>query len=357
MLVIIIFAYFALSVTQTTLENDKTASIVCQTIHELNEGKNEEDNTDFNKSWSDGLERISIISYAKEMCAIAFSIILSSFATLFIVEKRNKNDIYSIAIEDFLDTTNCKIDLSDLDNTKFSVSKTLSEYKLPNGMIDEVIKKIGGSSLTHYYESCSITVNCYIRNDYIEKVITKTIYLKSYQDIYEFKKETNPFVLVEFESPDFEPLSRKKALSIQEVIIEKEVTSSPLIKTKEIKTSHRDLNDALNKKKNYIKNHKAILKQSLEISNKYQTKLSYTYKTKVPISDKSFVFRLPCACKKFSLSFILNDDSDIYRLFGEAYGFCEDGQIANDDNRKQINFEFEDWAFDKDGVAIFILDQ
>ena len=355
-------AIFAFHFSEQYMDNQKVENIVAYTVQTV---QNEEDDTQLEKDYNikDYFTWESLILVFKEFCIIIISIIISSILTMAIIEKKDKNEIYSNAVWDFLDETNWKLDLSDLEKTNINITKEISQKNIPSGLVEYVLSKICYCEEKFYYTNFEINVSCKIEKGCIHKNIIEKISLRSYDENYKFDAKENPFILAKIacEKPNKNDRTIKCNLSVSEVSIKNEATV-PKVETtdidkRDIKYKHINTINRSASKLGYTKTHIAFCPVDVELNNKTDTQINVIYNTKVPINDKTFVVRLPCACKNFKSTFTLDgNNTNLYKLSGEAFGFLDNGiNTINQEDKKKYLFEFNNWSFKNDGFVINIL--
>lgn len=299
------------------------------------------------------IENVALI--IKEFCMIITSILISSIFTMFIVEKKHKNEIYTSAVYDFFDETHCKVDVSDLQKTNVEIYKQLNEKCIPNDLVEHVLTKICYAKEPFYYTKYEVTVNCTIKSNCIEKVILETINLRSYSDSYKFDSVENPYNIAEMLYKSDKKIKLKKPLVINKFQVGNAGESADDIDIKDINLIKRNYKNNVDRQFGYNKLLSAQSPVDIEISNAEDTQISISYTTYVPLSDKIFTFRIPCACKEFKFDFRLNDDYGMYRINGNAFGFFDTANgTVNEDNNHHLTFRFNDWSFKENGVVVNI---
>ena len=285
------------------------------------------------------------------LITVIVSMLISSIFSVLLVGKRDSTKIYNDAVSDMLENSDIKMEVQKTNNTYLTTFyKELDSKNFPQNMLDTAITQITTTSSPYYYDSCNITINCFIKNNQINKHIKKEISILSYQDTYEYTgTDNNMFMLVaQRGTPNI-----TRPLKVMELKVEKDGTkfsNSPSdcsIKYESIKRSSRS-------KEEYTKKATSYYNKPLVLSNKKPTKITIVYETITPLSDLDYVFRTPCSCHNFSISFHLKNMPN-YKLTGYAFGFLDDASSTVDmGDKDDLEFKFSNWIFKYDGVCISI---
>ena len=330
--VIIIFLLFIIYVLITYEQQQENISIINALIE---------------KRPINATEKEGLIETAKIFLTVGISIIISSIISTFLVGKNDKNDVYSEAVEDFITDSNLKFKIEeDNDIYKTTTVKKLQEEGYPKDMIRAMLQGLFSTKRPFYFDTCEMDVKCSLSEDgkYMVKQIKKEIILYSLKDKYVYD-ENNEFILTSMTS--------KKDINNPLKIIKLEIEqNNHNIKDNKHRIDKEKTSDNLSRKQGYENVTIAYLDQRLELSSKEPVKMKIIYETKVPISDKNYVFRLPCACRKLKFSFRIEGMKN-YKLNGYAFGFIDDASSTlNYDNSDDIFFSFKDWAYPYDGICI-----
>lgn len=302
------------------------------------------------------LKKITYIIDLIEMLLTIFaSMLISSVITTMLVGKKEKDEIYSEAVEDLIMGSDVKMEISEKGSVYQSdFFKELQTKKLPKDMIETAIKELSISNIPYYYEKCDMEINCRISKNgkNLIKEIKKEITIYSFDNTYVYSAEEKEdmFVLAAMNSiPKIkEPI---KVLELQVSLPGKKLKKcneeSYMIDKKKTESD-------LTRKQGYAETNTVYLKETLKLSSTKPTKIKIIYQTTVSLSDLDYVFRLPCACHFLEVNFHLKDMTD-YRLCGYAFGFLDDASSTlNFDSDDEMVFSFNKWVFRYDGVCISI---
>lgn len=212
-------------------------------------------------------------------------------------------------------------------------------------MYKSVRDKLKNSTDKYYYTKCAYSVTCIVHEDYIEKQITRTTSIRSYEN----RVILNNYKIIEYSSKMFNGLKsfEKGALKIDGMAI----SDNDCKEVHDKKTLNLDEQNEYNCFTIYEYNKK------LEISNDKDTTIVMNYITRTSIDDKASTFRVAYPCKEFNLHCSIMQH-DKYRLVGSAYGFLDNADNStNNSTKSNITIEFDDWIFKHDGATVVILDK
>lgn len=303
---------------------------------------------------------LNVISMLESLITVFFSILISSILTVLIIEKKNRDDIYSEAFWDICNNATMNIDFSRGKNSPltFNIVQEIKKRFIPKEIITTAIQKIVSQDKEYYYLSCEMDITCKIEGDYLVKRICKIISIKSFKEKYTFSPQDNSrYILatlhgmpVNNEQPYLDvkkiQITKKRKAGANDVTLD--VTSNKFIDTP-------DTNDFISQKQGYSKNYIVYYTDEIELTNKAETIISTEYITHAPKTDSVYTFRVPCACKKLNFTFRLEGMPE-YRLTGNAFGFMDDAQSTfNSHKDNELSYRFEDWIFQRDGICISIM--
>lgn len=298
----------------------------------------------------------TVFRLVREIGIILVSILISSLFTMYIVEKKEKNNIYSEAVSDFFDENKCRLDISDLSKADIQFYTDIASKNIPDDLVESIFGKICSPNEKYYYTKYDIDIKCSINNNIIIKNITEKISLRSYNDSYEFNKDKNPFVITEmtceklYFKEDNLPIRNNTEVKNFKIAENEDLS-------KYIKYGSDSQDNRIHRKMGYNKSFRAWLNYNFTINNENDTELIIEYTTRVPLKDKMFILHFPCACKKAKISFSLcGKNARKYRVYGSAFGFIDNAENThNNNNSREISFEFNNWSFRRDGAAIGII--
>lgn len=325
--IILLIVFFALRYWESSLDAEYTKSIIESVLSE------------------ESLPLSSppkVLSAVEDIIVILITLIVSSLISSLLIEKNQQNKIYSEALSDFCNDSNIHIRFDDVGTLSGSVEKDLAKKSVPKDMLGLALKKILDPEKAFYYDSCEIEIICSIENGMLKKTISKKIELRSYDETYTFSPQNrSEYVLARYCGPK----TKKTPISIDAVRINgKDEKGFHILKS--------SISAPLTNKQGYTKQYVAYYDRDLTIFRKNSTKMIVDYTTFAPLNDLTYVFRIPCACKKLHFRYQLKDMKG-YSLAGHAFGFFDDATSShNTKEENQLEFFFEDWIFQRDGICI-----
>lgn len=341
-------------------QNEQIRYVVDYTLSQMNESEANDSESDEESSYVENikvkLKKLcsfdTVFRLLKELGIIFVSILLSSLITIKVVEKKEKNKIYSEAVSDFFDENRCRLDISDLSKTHVQFYNEIVSKNIPDNLAGSVLGKICSPKEMYYYTDYEIKIECRIEDNNIIKNITEEISLRSYSDSYEFDKDKNPFTISEIICGTLSDGSDN--IEVKDFRIE-EFENTNLIQ--DVVTKPFKEENVIHEKMEYDLLWKSWLNYSFIINNENDTKLIIKYTTKVPLQDKMFTLHFPCACENAKISFsLLGKAARKYRVCGSAFGFIDNAENTyNNNEKKDIVFEFKKWSFKGDGAVIGIM--
>lgn len=216
---------------------------------------------------------------------------------------------------------------------------------ITNEMFVNIRKKLNEIMDDYYFESCEYIIICNVKDDYIEKEITKKVSIRSYDNEFSIKD----FCVGNVSSKTIQGVETFKLLSL--IINNERINLDKYVKNIPGKISN------LEDQNEYDINETYIYNKVLKIFNKKPTTIVVKSKTRTTIDDKNSTFRVTKPCKSFSLNYTVNQ-SDKYRLAVDAFGFLDDADDSTNSSAKSnINIKFKDWIFKYDGVVVSIIEK
>lgn len=297
-------------------------------------------------------DKINFINVIENFITVLFSIVFSSLISCVLIEKRDKNSIYGEAFEDFCENSTVQVKLPEHANEMVSVSmaKEIKKQRIPDDLLQTVIRKTIMPERPYYYDKCTIDVVCTIQDGILVKTISKNIYIRSYDDSYIFGKDGPSFIIASQNGM----VGKEKSIEVKSAsICSQDGRSRPMaVPVNSLHVSTSDVQEQLSRKQGYVRNTRISYNGELKITNKYATKVSAEYITRVPVDDLTYVFRVPCACKNLQVRYRLEGMSE-YAVSGNAFGFLDDANSTlNNHKNNELEFTFDDWVFQRDGVCI-----
>lgn len=295
------------------------------------------------------LDNMSTIETIRDILLVIISICGTNLLLSALVEVKSKNAFLTDIIEndvisapEFYETMK--------DENKVKIHNALEEvlyfsYPVVHNMFSNIRSKLNSDINSYYFESCSYVVSCSVKDNYIEKEITKKADIKPYDDTFTI----NDFSVGNFFSREIDGIKPFDLTSLEidgrKIDLKQDVSEKPNV------INNLDEQNEYNLSISYIYN------KPLEISKSTATKIVVKCKTRTPIDDKVSTFRVTKPCKKFSLIYDIKEH-DKYRLAVDAFGFLDDADDStNNSSNSNININFNDWIFKHDGVVVSILDK
>ena len=189
-----------------------------------------------------------------------------------------------------------------------------------------------------YYKECHLTVDCYITNDYIHKIIKKNMEVFNPNEAEE--KYHIPFSV---EMVKLEGLDKSEVFNVNEFTVDSNSFTEMVKENVHFIESEKD---------SVIK---ADYKFDISLC-KGPCNIYMETETRVPLSDKQFTNKLTMPCRNYSIKFFLH--SDEYKLIGYSFGYSdayEEKEIKTYYNNG-IEIKFSDWLLPGNGV-IFLIDK
>lgn len=196
----------------------------------------------------------------------------------------------------------------------------------------------------YYFTECSYSVTCTIHDTYIEKEITKTTKIRSYE---------NEHIILNFRITNFtsKKVSGLEAFELKSVEINNKKLNQEDIDTNKSDKANLDEQNEYDFSIDYLYNKKLAL-----FSDK-DTIITMKYITRTSKDDRMSTFRVGHPCKKFMLFYSVKQHEK-YRIVVNAYGFLDDADNStNNSSKSDITITFSDWIYNYDGVTVVILDK
>lgn len=251
------------------------------------------------------------------------------------------NDVF--ASKDFYDTlneNNREQILSNLESRMF-----FDGSKAKSDMYSYIRNSLNDSMEDgYYYKSCKYDIHCTIHDNYIEKSILKTVKILPITKSFTLKK----FLVA---ASRHTKIVGKDAFTLKGIKIDSKSVEDKYIEKKPAPVLDFD------RKNGYTENIEVKCTKQIDLSLKTAHEIQIEYITRVPVTDLSYSCRLKHACKNYSFSFRLTDNTNKkYRLQASAYGFVDDASKTPNqtDDKNSVNIEFSGWMFPSDGVSIIL---
>lgn len=292
---------------------------------------------------------ISIIETIRDIILIIASICGTNLLLSALVEVKSKNAFLTDIIEnDVISAPEFYEAMKD--ENKIKMHNALEEnlyfsYPIVHKMFSNIRGKLNSNIDSYYFESCSYVISCSVNEKYIEKELTKKVYIKSYEDTFTI----TDFSVGNFASKEIDGIKPFDLISLE--INNRKIDLDHDISEKPNEINNLDEQNEYNLSIGYVYN------KPLVINKHTGTKIVVKCKTRTPIDDKVSTFRVTKPCKKFSLIYDIKEHNK-YRLAVDAFGFLDDADdSANNSSNSNINITFNDWIFKHDGVVVSILEK
>ena len=294
--------------------------------------------------------KITIIKTVNSVIVVIISIGLSGLFTSLVLDKKSIDDIYLELFKKIEKESevNVSFDNAFLSSATTSTSCHNKKCNLPTGVVNYMIKNvISTTDDGYYYSDYTVSVDCKVEDDYIIKEVKKTYFIVPYDQSYKFIASSKKERLVIVSQTCMAGTGEN--MKINQI----KLGDRNIDLTKDIVKYKEDISDdELPAKQGYKEKYYVCYAKDIETTRKDPIKLSVTYSTKVQKTDLSYVVRVPRLCKKFNLTYTINEKSN-YIPYGNAFGFFDDAsKTINTSNKKKLEFDFDDWIFPLDGVCI-----
>ncbi len=294
-----------------------------------------------------------VITTIRDVTLVILSVLGTCWLTSWIIDVRARNEMYSSHLSnDFL--SNPDIYLNMTEATQKEMLSAMENALLFNGkphlsgMYNNIKEKfITLSRDDYYYDDCRYSVSCVIMEDRIEKNITRTVKVKSYDAQCTVKN----FPLItwsgrQIKDKDGKEIAPFKYTSVKldgETIPEEDICSN---------TEHPI--DAASLNSGYSVKYTCCYTPELVLYDSSVRTFSMTYITTVPLDEITYTCRAKVPCRNFSVVFKVTDSNEVpYKAIAKSFGFFDcavHSPLVEDDS--QLSVIFNDWIFPMDGVVI-----
>lgn len=292
-----------------------------------------------------------MIKTFKEVALVLFSAFGFNLIVGIFVKKKDNNDLYKQFIsedllcdKEFIATLPDSV-ISKIQNAYDSLNYPV-ESQAYKDMCISASKKINEKKYEYYYKQMAVNIDCEMQSDCIIKNISKTIEIMPFKKTYKIKN----FTIASTISNNV--LSDEKTLEIEKVTIDNRTIDV----NKDLNFHIKDVVNKHQKRSNFNKELKYSLKKPIELTSQKSTKVQIDYVTRTSLNDKTYFGHLVTPCKKFDFEFSFKpSQNDKYTLYSKAFGFLENADetpISND--RYIVKYNFSNWCYLHNGVAIFI---
>lgn len=293
-------------------------------------------------------EKYAILETAKSVLIVMISVLGLNLLLSSIIDVVSKNNtVTDIMVNDVVGDP-VFYNSMDLDKKKMmydSLEASLFfQDKISQTMHRYVRERLLGDLDSYYYSESSYSITCSVHDEYIEKEVTRTTKIRSYNNACSIKD----YKLGSFSAKKINGLI---PYEVNEVMINEQLISNDKLKL--VNSNNRKRLDDQN---DYDYTIDYIYKDTLKLYSDKDTIITMKYITRTSKDDRVSTFRVGCPCKKFSVYFTLNQSD--YRIMVNAYGFMDDANKSNNNQSKtNINISFSDWIFKHDGVTVVILEK
>lgn len=288
------------------------------------------------------------LSILKEISIIGFTVFTSTLITALFIEVKNKNNEYISTIANEVITDPSIVHILK-EEPKMNLWKHLADdSEIKQDMFDSFIKNIKNEK--YYFECCDIDVRCKIEKNRIEKTIVRNMSICSFEKNIKLQ---NFKILGVVGEEDYNDPNSKNKIIISRISVGN-ITLKPneyQIQCEKVENSNADL-----KRNNYLYRLQCIIPEITLKSNE-PVVICAEYSSIVGIDDLVYVSRATAPCKKYAISFALeNKTKDNYVINGSAFGFM-DNNMGNKHNNSSLSYNayFDHWVYKHDGVSIYII--
>ncbi len=305
------------------------------------------DSVSDNQMFADGF--IVLLNVLKDFFLVIISIIGTTLLTSALIEKNQKNATYTeLLANDIFASPEFYSNLSDENKQKMIESLERNYYKrhpVKQELFSAFRDTLNTLKYEYYYEECNINVSYFQKENYTEKLIVRTIKLRSYSDEIQLPQlhlcgYSLGLAILPNSETALEPF---EFISLNIDGIEKSVSNNIVITKKET-------TNQLLKKCGYSVYYSAELKNSIKIRSDQDLVIRIEYKSRVTDEDNSMSFRVDAPCRKYLLNFYAPEN---YRVWAHAFGaFDVASNSSNGIYDNAISVKFDNWLLPENGVTI-----
>lgn len=294
-------------------------------------------------------DQLALMKTFRDIMVVIVSILGVNLLTSALVDVKSRNSLVSdimlndvIAAPEFYATMDEKRKVEMYNAIERSL---FFKYDITQQMYADIREKLKESIEDYYYTECEYSVSCDVHDNYIEKEVTNTRKIRSYDS----RTTAKDFCIGSFSSKQIAGLMPYEIKSIE-------------INGKKLQTEEYSLQpDAaigyLDEQNEYDSAINCIYSDKISFSSTRDTTIIIHYVTRTAIDDRISTFRVKCPCKKFSLYYAVKQHEK-YRLVVDAYGFLDDAEHStNNMSKSNITISFSDWIFKLDGVSVVMLER
>lgn len=296
-----------------------------------------------------------LLNILKDFFLIIISIIGTTLLTATIIEKNQKNTTYTeLLANDIFASPEFYSNLSD--ENKYKMIENLERNYYKHYVIKQELYNIFRDKLNHlayeyYYEECNYNISFFPKQGYTEKVIVRTMKIRSYSDntaiphLHLCGYSLSPFN-ENFNSDDELSEFELDSISIDNII------HNPM---ESVSITPNATTDQLLNKCGYSVSYSVDLKNEIVLSSKKDTIISIEYKSRVTDYDNSASFRVNVPCRKYILNFTAPEN---YKVIAHAFGTFD--VASNSSNSKfdnTIAVEFDNWLLPENGITICCIEK
>lgn len=294
-------------------------------------------------------EKIAIYKTIKDVLLVIVSVTGVNLFSSILIENNCKNNYLSnIMNNDIISSPEFYNNMSEINKTKVcdALGRSLFfNYEITHEMYKCIRNKLKENLGEYYYTKCSYTVTCNIYDNYIEKEVTRTTRIRSYENVQKQKR----FHISSFGSKKIDGFKQYeiKSLEINGQKINKDDID-------EIITKNQGNLDEQNGYKYFVE---YAYKRDLCLNQHQDTVITLKYITRTTNDDRMSTFRVGCPCKNFNLVYTIQQPEK-YRIAVSAYGFLDDADNSNNtSSQSDITITFNDWIYKFDGVTVVMFDK
>ncbi|MCM1100148.1 MAG: hypothetical protein NC079_00645 [Clostridium sp.] len=293
--------------------------------------------------------KIAMLQTGKDILLIFISLFGANLLLGLLIEVNSKNALVSdIIMNDVVSAPEFYENLpADIQTAMCNAleRRLFFPYDSVHNMFQNIRSRLIDTIRDYYFCNCTFVVSCNVKETYIEKVITRKVSLKSYENTFTI---TN-YSLGQFKSKTISGLQPYEIESVE--INGVSISSDDYGLGEDPKMRHLDEQNQYDSSMEYV------YKKPIEINNQKETTVSVKYVTRTSKDDRISTFRVGKPCQNFSLIYSVIQQ-DKYRLAVDAFGFLDNADdSANNSSDSNVNICFSDWIFRYDGVTVVLLDK